>query len=208
MPIPRARTPLSLVVGRERRRASDAEVARGLTADQDWAVAEAWHRFAPMVLMTAERALGSRSEAEDVAQEVFSRLFRKIKTLREPDRLRSFVYSFVTRVLKAELRARRVRRWFKLREAQTATDFRAVDVESRDLLRRFDALLDRLTPRDRLVFVLRRMESMTVDEISATMELSISTVKRSMTHASERLSRWIEADPGLTGFLEERRWRR
>jgi len=58
------------------------------------------------------------------------------------------------------------------------------------------------------VFVLRRMESMTVEEIASRTELSVSTVKRSMGHATERLSRWIEADPELSGLLDGRRWGR
>ena len=82
--------------------------------------------------------------------------------------------------------------------------FWTLDVESRDLLRKLYALLDRLSPRDRLVFVLRRMEAMTVEEIAATMHLSISTVKRSIAHASARLSQWIDADPGLAGLRKER----
>jgi RNA polymerase sigma factor (sigma-70 family) len=69
-------------------------------------------------------------------------------------------------------------------------------------LRRFRDLLDRLAPRDRLVFVLRRMESMTVEEIAVTMKISESTVKRSMARASTRLSRWIDADPGLAGLFD------
>ena len=83
-----------------------------------------------------------------------------------------------------------------------------MDVESRDLLTKLYALLDRLTPRDRLVFVLRRMESMTVEEIAATMDISLSTVKRSMAHASTRLSRWIDADPGLAGLARGEHWGR
>jgi RNA polymerase sigma-70 factor (ECF subfamily) len=175
-----------------------------LGAGEDWALTEAWHRFAPMVLVTAERAMGSTSEAEDLAQEVFCRVFRTVKTLREPESLRSFVYSVAIRALKTQLRHRRVRAWLSFQGPETLVDLRHVtlDVESRDLLKRFYGLLDRLSPRDRLVFVLRRVESMTVEEIARTMELSTSTVKRSMARASTRLSRWISADPSLQGFLE------
>ena len=203
----RSMAPLSVVVGA---RARDADVARGLVAGEVWAIAETWHRFAPIVLMTAERSLGSRAEAEDMAQEVFCRVFRKAKTLRDPDRLRSFVYSVVVRVLKAELRRRKVRGWFPFFQPEAPPDvaFRASDFESRDLLGRLYALLDRLSPRDRLVFVLRRMESMTVDEIAATMDISISTVKRSMAHASSRLSRWVEADPDLADLARGEHWGR
>jgi DNA-directed RNA polymerase specialized sigma24 family protein len=52
------------------------------------------------------------------------------------------------------------------------------------------------------------MESMTVEEIATYMGISVSTVKRSMAHASSRLSRWIEADPGLADVLGSEGWRR
>ena len=82
------------------------------------------------------------------------------------------------------------------------------DVEARDLLRRFYALLDRLNSRDRLVFALRHMERMTVEEIAATMELSMSTVKRSLGHATSRLSRWVGSDPGMASLLDGKGWNR
>jgi RNA polymerase sigma-70 factor (ECF subfamily) len=210
MPVRRSHVPLSLVVGQGPRAANDGELARALATRDPWAVAETWRRFAPMVLKMAERTLGSRSEADDIAQEVFHHVFRKANALRDPDSLRSFVYSFAVRELKSELRRRRLRGWLCFQEPQTLVDVGGptLDVESRDLLRRCHALLGRLRPRDRLVFVLRRMEAMTVEEIAASMSLSISTVKRSMNHASDRLSRWIEADPGLAGLLQDGRWER
>jgi RNA polymerase sigma-70 factor (ECF subfamily) len=206
----RSRAPLSLIVGGQRHReVSDRNLARGLAAKEDWAIAETWRRFAPMVLTTAQRALGSKTEAEDVAQEVFQRIFQKAGTLRDPAQLRSFIFSFAIRVLKSELRWRKRRRWLWFSHGEAdALDDRAADVESRDLLRRFNALLDRLSARDRLVFVLRRMEAMTIDETAAAMDLSISTVKRSLAHASQRVARWIEMDPGLSSIAEENRWGR
>jgi RNA polymerase sigma-70 factor, ECF subfamily len=199
-----SRAPLSLVVGPTPRDASDAELAKGLGAGEAWAVTETWHRFAPMVLTTAERTLGSSTEAEDLAQEVFCRVFRQAKNLRQPDALRSFVYSVAIRALKSHLRHRRLKNWLSFQRPEALQDLRHVtlDVESRDLLVKFYALLDRLAPRDRLVFLLRRVESMTVEEIAATTDLSTSTVKRSMTRASARLSRWVEADPHLRGLVD------
>lgn len=159
-----------------------------------------------MVLAMAERALGSRPEADDLSQDVFYNVYRKAKTLREPDKLRSFVYSFAVRELKYHLRRKRLRSWLSFEQPAALVDWRddrSLDIESRDLLRRCHTLLDRLSPRDRLVFLLRRVEAMTVEEIAETMDLSESTVKRSMTKASAKLSRWIAADPGLGGLLEE-----
>ncbi|HEU5073618.1 MAG TPA: sigma-70 family RNA polymerase sigma factor [Polyangiaceae bacterium] len=198
----RSHASLVLVVNRARKDVSDTELAQGLIAGDDWAVTETWHRFAPMVLSMAERALGSKSEAEDLAQEVFGRMFRRAYTLRDPTRLRSFVYSFAVRALSSHLRYRRLRAWLSFRSPDTLVDLRSttLDVESSELLRKFYAHLDRLSARDRVVCLLRRVESMTVEEIAAAMDISASTVKRSMTRASNRLSRWVDADPSLAAF--------
>jgi len=201
---------MSLVVGSHRRDVSDVELAHALVAGEAWAIGVTWHRFAPMVLTMAERALGSRSEAEDIAQEVFLGVLRKAKTLRDPDKLRSFVYSFAVFVLRSELRRRQLRSWlsFLTPEALVDLSFRTLDMESRDLLRRFYALLDRLSPRDRLVFSLKELESMTLEEVAEVMDISVSTVKRSHGNATSRLSRWILADPGLADAFDTQRWQR
>jgi len=168
MPIPRSKPPLSLVVGGAPRDASDRDLAAGLVAGEEWAVSETWRRFAPMVLMTAQRILGSKSEAEDLAQEVFCQVFQRVKTLRQFESFRSFVYSFAVRLLRAELRRRKRRQWLSFfgGDPPETPDLRSADLESREVLRRFDRLLDRLAARDRLVFVLRRMDNMTIEEIA------------------------------------------
>ena len=210
MPNQRSQVPLSLVGSPDRAATSDGDLARGLIAGEVWAMSELWRRFAPMVLMMAKRTLGSQSEAEDIGQDVFYQVFRKVRTLREPDSLRSFVYACTLHALKTELRRKKLRGWlsFDQPEASAVLGYPALDVESRDLLRRFHGLLERLPPRDRLVFTLRRMESMTVEEIARAMKISESTVKRSMERASNRLSRWIDADPGLAGVFDTERWGR
>jgi RNA polymerase sigma-70 factor (ECF subfamily) len=208
MPTPRSKVPLSLIVSSAPRETSDRDLAAALIAGEEWAVSESWRRYAPMVLMTAQRVLGSKSEADDIAQEVFCQVFRRVRTLRQFESLRSFVYSFAVRLLRSELRRRKRRRWLSFfgRIPPETMDLRSADPESRELLRRFDRLLDRLAPRDRLVFVLRQMDEMTIAEIAETMALSTSTVKRAMAHASGRLSRWVEADPGLAAVARGSRW--
>jgi len=206
----RTHIPVSLVVAPDPHDVADQELARALMAGHAWAIRETWNRFAPGVILMARRALGSEAEAEDIAQEVFQRVFAKAETLRAPDRLRSFIFSFAIRVLRTELRRRRTRAWLSFHRPETLVDFGGdvMDMESLDLLRRFYALLDRLAPRHRLVFALRHLESMTVEEIGAHMDLSISTVKRALERATTKLARWIEADAGLAGFLDARGWLR
>jgi RNA polymerase sigma factor (sigma-70 family) len=185
----------------------DAELVGGLVANEDWAVTEVWHRFAPMVRRIAQRALGSKTEADDIAQEVFCCALQKVGTLREPDRLRGFIYGIANHVLKAALRRRKRHGAFTPLPsgAEEPLDLRSADVESRDILRRFDALLGRLSPRHRLIFVLRRLEALTTEEVAAAAHVSNATVKRDVAYASRRLSCWIGADPELAAALNDAR---
>lgn len=207
MPIHPSHVPLSLVGGQNGREATDGDVARALSAGENWAAIETWRRFAPMVLRLAKRTLGSVSDAEDVAQEVFQRVYRKVKTLREPDSFRNFIYTSAVRVLRDELHRKKMRAWFTLSppEVLDAHVGESLDVESRDLLRKFYELLERLAPRDRIVFVMRRVESMSVEEIAAAMESSESTVKRSLARTSSRLSHWMEDEPRIAYGEEQGR---
>jgi|KBSMisStaDraftv2_1062788.scaffolds.fasta_scaffold353668_1 RNA polymerase sigma-70 factor (ECF subfamily) len=187
--------------------ASDAELARGLVANEHWAVAEMWHRFAPTILRIAQRTLGSRTDAEDMAQDVFCCVLQKITTLRAPDRLRAFIYGIANYEFKGALRRRRRQRSLTLLPsgAEEPLDLQSADVESRDMLRRFDALLTRLSPRHRLIFVLRRLEALTTEEVAAAAHVSNATVKRAVAYASRRLSCWISADTELAALLDSAR---
>jgi RNA polymerase sigma-70 factor (ECF subfamily) len=172
-----------------------------------WAFAETWNRFAPVVFNMAVSALGSPNEAEDIVQEVFCRLAPKAKTLRQPECLRSFIVSFAIRVLKWDLRRRRVHSWLTFEPAEALADVVKVslDVDSRDMLRRFYALMARLGARERLVYALRHIESMTIEETAQAMDISLSTVKRLQERATEQMSKWSEADFELTGLLLRKR---
>ncbi|HYP91523.1 MAG TPA: sigma-70 family RNA polymerase sigma factor, partial [Polyangiaceae bacterium] len=140
---------------------SDAELAVALRDGQSWAPGEAWRRFAPMVRVAAERTLGSLGDSEDAMQETFIGVFRTVHGLREPERLRSFVYSVALRTLRTHLRSRRSRRRRGFADPATligGPDL-TFDLDSRDLLRGLYDLLGRLSARDRKVFILRRVEA-------------------------------------------------
>ena len=203
----RHQVPLCVVPAGQMADPSDAELAQALKSGERWAPAATWNRFAPVVYGIVRRALGSQTDAEDVTQEVFFHLFARIRTLRDPGSFRSFVVSFALRIVKWELRRRRARRWLLLSPSNLLPETPTFDCdpESREVLRRFYVVLDQLAARDRLVFALRFLESMTLDEIASTLEVSLSTVKRDLNRASARVSRWIAADRDLVAFFEGRK---
>jgi len=203
MPIDRRSFPVWLAPGGRLEDGDDVELVSALKAGEPDAPAVAWNRYAPLVFGICSRALGSDIEAEDLTQDVFSRLFARIDTLRKPSAFRSFVTSFAIRTLKRELRRRRTRRFLTLSATgdlpEAPTGF--VSADNRYALQRFYHLLDKLSTRERLVLVLRHVEEMTLDEIAAAMSISLATVKRALRRANERASALVGDDAELQTFF-------
>ncbi len=181
---------------------ADITLAKALIDGEPWAAAAAWTKLGPMVFRFLNRVLGPDGEAEDLTQEVFLRVFSKVRELRDPEALRSFVFSVAVRTLKSELRRRRVRRTFALNESDNLPGSAAdtIDAEARQALRRFYTILDRLTSDDRAAFVLRHMEGMKLEEIGEALGVSLATVKRRLDRAAQAVARHVEKDPALAAY--------
>lgn len=184
----------------------DSELVRALVAGQPEAPAVAWNRYAPLVFGICSRALGSEIEAEDLTQDVFSRLFARIGTLRKASAFRSFITSFAIRTVKWELRRRRARRFLTLSATGDLPEAPRgfVSADNRYALQRFYQVLDKLATRERLVLVLRHVEEMTLEEIAVSMKISLATVKRTLRRANERASALVGDDAELQTFLSTR----
>jgi RNA polymerase sigma-70 factor (ECF subfamily) len=183
--------------------ADDLELADALIAGEAWAATATWNRHAPMVFRFLQRALGPNADVEDLTQEVFAGLFGRPGALRQREALRSYIYSIAVRTLKWELRRRRVRAILQLSGYGQLPDLPvpALDAESRQALRRFYAILDRLGPEERTAFALRHLEGCTLSEVAEALGVSLATAKRRLARASAVVSRLVDADPALAAYL-------
>ena len=164
------------------------------------AASEAWREFAPLVFRVLRRMLGSQ-DVEDVAQEVFLRVFNRIGTLRDPQALPGFVLAFATRTAQWELRKRRLRRLVHLDEVGIEGYSVSQDPIARDALAAFYRVLDELNATDRTVFVLRYMEGLETKVIAEILNVSNSTTKRRIARALERVRARVQRHPALREFL-------
>jgi RNA polymerase sigma-70 factor (ECF subfamily) len=180
----------------------DTALVRAFMEGEAWASRAIWTRHAPMVFRLFERALGPAGDAEDLTQDVFLRTFAGLPALRDLGALRSFIYSVALRMLKWELRRRRVRRILHLTPSGELPDLpvRAADSEARQLLVRFYSLLDELGANERTAFVLRHLEERKLTEVAELMSVSLATAKRWISRASQHVSALVEADPALASY--------
>jgi RNA polymerase sigma-70 factor (ECF subfamily) len=201
---------------------SDEELVTALAASDARAAEELWRRHSALVVRTLARMMGPGADVDDLTQEVFMHLFRQLPTLRDASALRSFVYSFVVRIARAELRRRWVRRILRplAGGARGAGDNRedgddvgdalagphVVDsgvpvFAARAAVRRLYAIIDTLDTRARAAYVLRFFEGESLEDTAAAVGVSLATVKRQLASASAEVNKRIEADPLLREYL-------
>jgi RNA polymerase sigma-70 factor (ECF subfamily) len=183
----------------------DSLLVQAAREGQAWAEEAIWVRYAPLVHRVARGTLGTAHEAEDAAQDSFVTLFSRLDGLAKPEALRSFVYSIAVRTIRWHLRRRRIRRWISLSDAVDSVEplAKPTDHEARDLLRRFYRILDALGTDDRMVFVLRHVEDMKLEEVAATMSLSLATVKRRLARSQQAIDSAIRETPDLASSLAQ-----
>lgn len=137
------------------------------------------------VRQIARRILGPDGELADVLQEVFARVFRDLRQLEDPARLRPWIATITVHVTQNYLRARRRRRWLRFfapAEVPEVED-RSREQDGLVSVRRAYAVLEQLPDDERVAFVLRFVEGMPLDEVSALTGSSLATVKRRLARA-------------------------
>ena len=133
------------------------------------------------------KLLGDRAEAQDVAQNAFVRIQPAVNDgrAREP---RLLLFATARRLALNEIRRRRNQRLAPDGSASleaALSDAPAVEqiVAARQELVRFEEILLRLPPGCRQVFLLRKVEDLTHDEIARRLSISTKTVENHMTRA-------------------------
>jgi RNA polymerase sigma-70 factor (ECF subfamily) len=149
---------------------------------------------------SAYKMLGSLSEADDAVQETWLRLSRSDATLIQ--NLRGWLTTVVARVCLDMLRSRNSRREDSLDETtvtEGATPEREAQLADSVGLALL-VVLDRLTPAERIAFVLHDMFDVSFDEIGPIVERS-PTAARQLASRARRRVRGLDTvpDADLTG---------
>jgi RNA polymerase sigma-70 factor (ECF subfamily) len=178
----------------------DLRLVEALRGASEEAYEELLTRFQLPVYTLALRLLEDQSEAGDVVQEVFLKVFRNIGSFRGQSTLKTWIYRITVN------EAHNARRWrfrHKRREVEldpAAEESRSLqevvadhgqspfetvcDHERRAML---DAALERLNPIFREAVVLRDIMDLSYEEIANTLNVSMGTVKSRILRGREAL---------------------
>jgi RNA polymerase sigma-70 factor, ECF subfamily len=198
---PSPRRPASAVLDTS---TDDASLVKAACRGDARAHAIIWRKYAGLVRCKVGLLAGGR-DVDDHIQEVFVRLFGRLAELRDPSALRSFIIGIALRVVGTELRRRRCRPWLTLTASgdlpEVPRPWADDGSDAREMVARFAAIVDRLTPHSARIFALRYVEEMELVEVAQAMNISLATVKRHLARASARVFAMAENDPALAGFV-------
>jgi RNA polymerase sigma factor (sigma-70 family) len=171
---------------------STLALAEALADGSRDALSECYRLWGPLVMGIATRALGNRTDAEDVTQQVFVAAWQSRGTLRPSESALPAWLIGIARYRVADEYARRAR-VTRVSQAVAANTVPGSEVEGRDVV---DRLVDRVLLREaveslteprRSVLHLAYVEDRTQEDIAKQLDLPLGTVKSHMRRGLLRL---------------------
>jgi RNA polymerase sigma-70 factor (ECF subfamily) len=180
---------------------ADAELMLRVAAGEKEAFATLFDRYQASVARFAYRFVGNRALAEELAQEVFFRLYRSAKRYRPSAKFKTFLFRVATNCCLNE-----VRRWeYQVSRSVTesgepseieslAADSARPDqaLDGKELEAAVAAALREMSPRERAAFVMCRFEGMAYREIAVALSATEAAVKSLIHRATLAVARRIE----------------
>jgi RNA polymerase sigma-70 factor (ECF subfamily) len=175
---------------------SDEDLARRAQAGDADAFAVLVVRYQRAVLNLAYRMLGDAQEAEDVAQDVFVRAYQSLDRFDPARRFFSWLYRIaVNRCLSYRARPRPdtldAGAHLAVPDAAPSPEQQAARHETQAAIR---AAIAALPEHERALVALRYGAELSYEEIAATMQLPLGTVKTRLFRARQRLAGLLEEE--------------
>jgi RNA polymerase sigma-70 factor (family 1) len=192
--------------GRTPEDAEDIRLMGLVSAGDDRAFEALVERHQRLVVGTVGRMLGTNSDAEDIAQQVFVRVWKNAKRYEPRAKFTTWLLKITRNLVFNELRRRARHPAVPLQsetgeEERPLRDERAIAPDAslleQELQKAVDAAIAQLPETQRMAVILRRYEELSYEEIAETLEQSVSAVKsllfRARTELRASLKRYLSS---------------
>ncbi|MCC6539923.1 MAG: sigma-70 family RNA polymerase sigma factor [Bryobacterales bacterium] len=196
--------PIPLSVGKatkarvDHKTSDEAALVRRIQQGDEMAFREMVDRYQSKVFSIIYGILRNRNDAEDIAQQVFSKIYFSIKNFDFRSSLLTWIYKITVNECYDYLRKKKVRKLVyesdfteeeahRLERAEPGTDTRAgadEDLTRRDLVMK---LLAKVSEEDRELLMLKEVEGHSVEELANITGMNENTIKVKLFRARQKL---------------------
>lgn len=190
----------------DHRNTEEAALVRRIQARDEMAFREIVERYQAKVFSIIHGILRNHNDAEDIAQQVFAKIYFSITNFDFRSSLLTWIYKITVNECYDYLRKKRVRKLVyesdfseedaqRMQNIETASDQGpAVDTQlaQKDLIVK---LLERLSNEDRSLLLLKEVEGHSVEELSQMTGMNENTIKVKLFRARQKL---LKASQRLT----------
>jgi RNA polymerase sigma-70 factor (ECF subfamily) len=152
----------------------------------------------PMAFSVAFRMLGDEDQAKDIVQDTMVSIWQKINKIRSAEVYKTWMYRIVVNKCYDYLRKKKRKPEFSADEttwnyiSETVSVKADSELENKEIAVVIGKLTNRLSPKQKTVFILSDIEQMTNDEICEITGFSKSGVKANLHYARKSISEMIE----------------
>ena len=148
------------------------------------------------VIGTVAKMLGDATEAHDVAQQVFIRIWKSAARYEPKAKFTTWLFTITRNLVFNETRRRSRRQTVSSDEREDEYELQIADpeasgpsenLERKELMQAIDEAIQSLPEKQRLAVVLRRYEGMPYEEIAKVLKTSVSSVKSLLFRARGQL---------------------
>lgn len=154
------------------------------------------------VIGTVAKMLGGVSESEDIAQQVFIRVWKSAARYEPTAKFTTWLFTITRNLVFNETRRRQRKPTVSANEREEDSQWTTEDHDTaspaddalhRELERAIDNAIEALPEKQRMAVILRRYEEMPYDDISKILSISIPALKSLLFRARTQLKESLQA---------------
>ena len=175
---------------------TDEELIARFQDGDNYAFDQIVRRYKDQLLNFVYRFICDLTEAEDIVQETFFRVYRHKHYYKEVAKFSTWIYTIASNLAKTEIRRRRRRKFFSINdETYKEREMKISDkindpeqnVNSTVTENVIQKAINKLSPKFRQVIILRDIQGFSYEEISMIIHVPLGTVKSRVNRARLKL---------------------
>ncbi len=191
-------------VGRSDEDAEDVRLMQLVSGGDTSAFEELVDRHQSLVAGTVARMLGSNSDVEDIAQQVFIRVWKSARRYVPRAKFTTWLLKITRNLVFNELRRSKRHAFVPLQSEPGAEEFPLKDEKNQapdaslletELQQAIEDAIMQLPESQRMALILRRYEQLSYEQIAEILDLSVPAIKsvlfRARTELRSRLSKYL-----------------